>query len=61
MMGLDELRAIDPTLSGLPDTELLDIRLKLYALAELALDTYAGSKNPVGTVRAGSGDHIIRV
>ncbi len=61
MLSLRELRAIDPSLSKLTNVELREVRLKLYTLAELALDSYAGSKNPVGIVRDGDQNHIIRV
>jgi len=40
MLSINHLRNIDPELQDLADDELIDIRAKLYALAELALDCW---------------------
>ena len=55
MLNFEELRKIDPQLSGLSDKELFDVRAKLYELAQLAFDAQEkekenDSKNPVGLV-----------
>jgi len=41
MLSIDQLKNIDPELRDLTDAELVDIRSKLYALAELALDCWS--------------------
>jgi len=41
MLSIDELKKIDPALQDLSDEEITDIRARLYALAELALDCWA--------------------
>ena len=41
MLTIDELKKIDPLLQDLSDEEITDIRARLYALAELALDCWA--------------------
>lgn len=54
MISLNDIRTLEPALQGLDDKALQDIRVQLYALAQLALDVYADtqavSKNPPGTV-----------
>ena len=40
MLSIDHLRNIDPELQDLSDDELIDVRARLYALAELALDCW---------------------
>jgi hypothetical protein len=40
MLSLDHLRNIDPELQGLSDDNVRDIRARLYALSELALDCW---------------------
>lgn len=40
MLSIDHLRNIDPELQNLSDKEVADIRARLYALAELALDCW---------------------
>ncbi len=51
MIGLEEMRNIDPRLREIPDQELIKIRHSLYALGQLALERYLehknGSKNPL--------------
>jgi hypothetical protein len=41
MLTINELKLIDPSLQDLSDEEITDIRARLYALAELALDCWA--------------------
>jgi hypothetical protein len=41
MLTINELKSIDPSLQDLSDEEITDIRARLYALAELALDCWA--------------------
>ena len=40
MLSIDQLRNIDPELRDLSDQDITDIRTRLYALAELALDCW---------------------
>jgi hypothetical protein len=39
MLTLEQCRRIDPDLANLPDEELLALRDKLYAVANVALDS----------------------
>ena len=41
MLSIDELKKIDPALQDLSDEEITDIKARLYALAEFALDCWA--------------------
>ncbi len=51
MLSLEKIRKIDPELSSLSDTELLEIEGALYAMGQLAFDVWwtrkNGSKNPI--------------
>ncbi len=52
MLSIERMLQIDPELSSLPETELVEIREALYESAQLAFDVYwsrkHGSKYPVG-------------
>jgi hypothetical protein len=39
MLSLDECRKIDPEIGDLSDEEMLDVRDRLYEIAQLAFDT----------------------
>lgn len=49
MLTLEQCRRIDPDLANLPDEELLAFRDKLYAVANVALDSLGRheASNPV--------------
>ncbi len=52
MISLEQCKKIDPQLENLSDEDIEKLRDSLYAIAELALESYfdekSGSKNPVG-------------
>ena len=58
MISLKKLRQIDPGLADLSDDEIFEVRAKLYALGQLAFDSWAVEKSaakpisryPLGTV-----------
>ena len=58
MISLEDLRKIDPDLKNMSDERLFEVRAKLYALGQLAFDSWDKnqptrdlvSKNPVGIV-----------
>lgn len=45
MLTLEQCRRIDPDLANLPDEELLALRDKLYAVANVALDSLGPSRS----------------
>ncbi len=51
MLTLEQCRRIDPDLANLPDEELLALRDKLYAVANVALDSLGRheASNPAHT------------
>ncbi|MEK7187827.1 MAG: hypothetical protein AAB691_03215 [Patescibacteria group bacterium] len=55
MLSLEQLRKVDPNLSGLTDEEVLEIRDSYYDLGRLMFDVWldevGGSKYPVGVLR----------
>ena len=51
MISLDRIRELEPTLKDAPDEVVAQIREQLYALGQLAFDSWVeenGSKIPVG-------------
>jgi hypothetical protein len=56
MRSIEQLRSIDPELRDLSDEDATEIRAKLYALAELALDCWIEHARKTST--ASSGDDI---
>jgi hypothetical protein len=51
MISLDRIRELEPTLKDAPDEDVAIIREQLYALGQLAFDTWTvknGSKIAVG-------------
>lgn len=52
MISLDRIRELEPTLKDAPDEHVAVIREQLYALGQLAFDTWtvkSGSKIAVGS------------
>jgi len=61
MLSIDELKKIEPALQDLSDEEITDIRARLYALAELALDCWVDhvAKNNTSVASDTSRDTLI--
>lgn len=49
MISLKRMRELEPTLRDRSDAEVADIRDRLYALAEFAMEIHHDSKFPVGS------------
>ena len=53
MLELNRLRKVDPDVVDLSDTQLEEVRAKLYEVAQLAFDLWhlnrGGSKNLIGS------------
>ena len=54
MLSLDHCREFAPILKGMTDEEVLDVRDRLYQMAEIGLSHWlenrGGSKNPTGVM-----------
>jgi hypothetical protein len=48
MISLSQLQKIDPQLQALSNTDLKEVRLQLYTLAELALDVWKKHQSITG-------------
>lgn len=46
MMSLDQCRKVDPSLNGLSDEELTEVRNALYELGNIAFKTWQNKKFP---------------
>lgn len=63
MFSIEKCRKIDPSLHGLSDEELLEIKDTIYGLANLAFESWqqenVGSKNPAWASSESSGQSTI--